>query len=86
MTECIYVTSYTVVKWINFLVSTSIVANVTNVIWKQDKKRGICMISVYSNISQILLLYQVWGYDNEFNFMKSLEHTTDMSKCHDVAV
>ena len=30
----------------------------------------ICQL--YSNISQILLLYQVWGYNNKFDFTKSL--------------
>ena len=39
---------------------------------------------MYSNISQILLLYKTWVYYNKFDCAKFWGHVVDVSKYHNV--
>ena len=41
---------------------------------------------LYSNISQILLLYKTWGYHNNFDSTRSSGYITDLSKYHNAAM
>ena len=41
---------------------------------------------MYSNISQILLLYKTWGYNIKFEYTKSSGDVTDVSKHHNACI
>ena len=41
---------------------------------------------MYSNISQILLLYKTWGYYNEFDSAKPWGYVTDVPKYHNAGI
>ena len=41
---------------------------------------------LYSNISQILLLYKTWGYHNNFDFTRSSGACYDVSKYHNAGI
>ena len=69
------------VKWESrFTIFHLAVISPNNVNWLIRRTTNV---RLYSNISQILLLYKVSGYYNKFDSAKWLGYITDMSKCHD---